>query len=59
MRRLESGGPGEERAVDGVDNRLSTDLATTEESAIEPLDGIFAALDLVKFKVDVTLCVRI
>ncbi|KAL8719751.1 MAG: hypothetical protein Q9181_008024 [Wetmoreana brouardii] len=43
-------GPREKGAVDGVDNGLSADLATTEKPAVESLDSVLTALNLVKFE---------
>jgi hypothetical protein len=38
---------------------LGGDLLAAEETAIEALDGIFAALDAVKLQVDVSLGIGI
>lgn len=38
---------------------MRADLSPAEESAVETLDGVFAALDLVEFEVDITLGVGI
>lgn len=51
--------PREERAVDGVDNRLGADLTSAEETAIETLDGVFPASHTVEFEVNVALGIRI
>lgn len=56
---LDSFGAGEKTAVDCIDNRLSGDLMASEETAIQTLDGVLAALDSVKFEVNVALRVRI
>lgn len=56
---LQCTGPREKRAVNGIDDRLSADLSPAEESAVEALDGVLAALDLVEFEVDVALGVGI
>lgn len=57
--RSESFGPREETAVDGVNNRLSTDLPTAKESSIETSDSVLAARNFVEFEIDVALCVRV
>lgn len=49
----------EQTTVDSVNNWLSTDLPTTEESSIEPFDGVLSTLDPVEFEVDIALRVRI
>lgn len=49
----------EETAVYGVDDWLGGDLSTTEETAVQTLDGILPTLDTVKLQVDITLGVRI
>ena len=46
-------------AVDGVNDRLSADLATTKETSVETFDGVLAALNTIEFEVDVTLSIRI
>lgn len=56
---LQCTSPRKKRAINGVDNRLRADLSPAEESAVETLDGVFAALDLVEFEVDITLGVGI
>lgn len=56
---LQCTGPREKRAVNGIDDRLSADLSPAEESAVEALYGVLAALDLVEFEVDVALGVGI
>lgn len=56
---LDSFGSREEAAVDGINDRLSTDLSTTKESAVETLYGVLASLDAVEFKVDIALRVGI
>lgn len=54
-----SHGLGEETAIDGLDDRLSSDGATAEESAVETLDGILAARDRFELDVDVALGVGV
>ena len=49
----------EEGAVNRVNNRLSADLPTTKESSIQPLYGILAPLNTIKFEVDVALRVGV
>ncbi len=56
---LESRSTGEKGAVDGVDDRLSADLAATEEATVEAFDGILTARDAVEFEVDVALGIGI
>lgn len=51
--------PGKKTAVHSVDDRLSGNLATTKETAVEALDGILATLDSVEFEVDIALRMRI
>lgn len=46
-------------AVDSIHNRSRADHSSSEISAIKALDGILASLDTIKFKVDVSLRVRI
>lgn len=50
---------GKQGVVDGIDEGLGADLASSEVSAVKAFDGIFAALYTVKFQVDVTLRVWI
>ena len=57
--RLERAGSGEERAVDGIDNRLSRDLPAAKETAVQSFDSILAASDAVELQVDVALGIRI
>ncbi len=56
---LKSRSPREERAVNGINNGLSADLTSTEETAIEAFDGVLAASDAVELEVDVALGVGI
>lgn len=56
---LDRPGTREDTAVDGVHDRLGGDRAAAEETTVETLDGVFAALDLVEFQVDVAFRVRI
>lgn len=52
-------GTREQTAVHCIDNRLGSDGAAAKETAVETLDGVFAALDTVEFQVDVAFRVRI
>lgn len=56
---LDRPGTREDAAVDGVHDGLGGDGAAAEEATVETLDGVFAALDLVEFQVDVAFRVRI
>jgi hypothetical protein len=49
----------EETAINGINDGLGTDLSTTKESPVEPLDGVLASLYTIKLQVDVTLSVWI
>ena len=49
----------EQRAVDSIDNRLSRDLSTAEETSIETFDGVLTTLDAVELEVDVACGVLI
>lgn len=51
--------PREKTAVHSIDDWLSGDHPATEETAIETLDRVLAALDSVELQVDVTLRVGI
>ena len=53
--RLDSLGPGEKSAVNGIHDGLGGDLSSTEESAIEALDGVLATLNAVELQVDISL----
>ena len=57
--RLKSRSARKEGTVDGVNDRLSANLATTKESSVETFDGVLAALNTIKFEVDVALSVWI
>lgn len=46
---------GEVHIVDSVHEVLRGDALTTEEAAVQTLDGVFAALDTVKFDVDLSI----
>ena len=59
MRQSECFGTGEETAVDGVNNWLSTDLPTTKEPSIETLECVLSALNLLEFDVDIAFGIRI
>jgi hypothetical protein len=50
-----SDGPGarEQTAVDGVHNRSSCDHPSIKITAVQALDGVLSALDLVELEVDV------
>lgn len=50
---------GEKTAVHSVNDRLGSDLLSTEETAVKTLNSVLAALDAVKLQVDVALRVRI
>jgi hypothetical protein len=52
-------GAREQTAVDSIDDRLSTDLTTAEEPAVETFDRVFASLDSVEFEVNIALGVWI
>ena len=52
-------GPGEQTAVDRVNDRLSGYLSSTEEPSVQTLDGIFTTLDSVEFQVDIALGIGI
>lgn len=56
---LKSRSARKEGTVNGVNDRLSADLATTKETSIETFDGVLAALNTIKFEVDVALSIRI
>ena len=56
---LQCRSPRKQRAVDGIDHRLRADLPTAEESAVETLDRILAALDTVELEVYVALGIGI
>jgi len=56
---LKSRSPREEGAIDGIDDRLSADLAAAKESTVETFDSVLATRDPVKLEVDVALSVRI
>lgn len=56
---LKSRSARKEGTVDGVNDRLSADLATTKEASVETFDGVLTALNTVKFEVDVALSIRI
>jgi hypothetical protein len=49
------GGASEKTAVDRVNNWLSTDLPTTEESAVQTLDRILPTLHSIELEIDVAL----
>ena len=46
---------GEVHVVDSVHEVLRGDALASEEAAVEALDGVFAALDTVKFDVDLSV----
>ena len=46
---------GEVHVVDSVHEVLRGDALTSEEAAVQALDGVFAALDTVKFDVDLSI----
>ena len=46
---------GEVHVVDSVHEILRGDALASEEAAVEALDGVFAALDTVKFDVDLAI----
>jgi hypothetical protein len=46
---------GEVHVVDSVHEVLCGDALATEEAAVQALDGVFAALDTVKFDVDLSI----
>jgi len=46
---------GEVHVVNSVHEVLRSDALATEEAAVEALDGVFAALDTVKFDVDLAI----
>ena len=50
---LKCGSSRKQRAIDSVDNRLSRDLSTTEETSVQAFDGVLATLNAVKLQVDV------
>lgn len=52
---LDVRGLGEVHVVDSVHEVLRGDALTTEEAAVEALDGVFAALNTVKFDVDLSI----
>lgn len=41
--------PGEETAVNSIDDRCGADLTPAKESAIQAFDGVFSALDTIEF----------
>ena len=53
------GGASKKTAVDCVNNWLSTDLPTTEESAVQALDRILPTLHSIELEIDVALGIRI
>ena len=53
------GGASEKTAVDRVNNWLSTDLPTTEESAVQALDRILPTLHSIELEIDIALGIRI
>lgn len=53
------GGASKETAVDRVNNWLSTDLPTTEESAVQALDRILPTLHSIELEIDIALGIRI
>jgi hypothetical protein len=53
------GGASKKTAVDRVNNWLSTDLPTTEESAVQALDRILPTLHSIELEIDVALGIRI
>ena len=59
MRSLHSLSAREQAAVDGVDDGLGADLAATEETAVEALDGVLTALHRRELEVDVALRVGV
>ena len=46
---------GEVHVVDSVDEVLRGDALASEEAAVQALDGVYAALDTVKFDVDLSV----
>ena len=52
-------GAREQTAVDRVHNRSSSDHPPIKIAAVEPLDGVLSALDLVELEVDVALRVGV
>ncbi len=52
-------GAREQTAVDGVHNRCGGDHPASEVAAVQALDGVLAALDLVELEVDVSGRARI
>lgn len=46
---------GKIHVVDGVHKVLCSDALTTEETAVQALDGVLASLDTVKFDVDLSV----
>ena len=56
---LKSRSARKEGTVDGVNDGLSADLTTTKETSVETFNGVLAALNTIKFEVDVALSVRI
>jgi hypothetical protein len=52
---LDSLGPGEETAVDGIHDGLGGNLLSAKVSAIEALNGILATLNAVELQVDISL----
>jgi hypothetical protein len=53
--RLDSLGPGEKAAVDGIHDGLGGDLLSAKVSAIEALNSILATLNAVELQVDISL----
>lgn len=48
-------GTREQRAVNGIHDWLCADLAPTEETAVEPFNGILPTLNAIEFEIDVAL----
>lgn len=51
--------PGEQTAVDSIDDGLRGNLSATEEASVKTLDSILPALHSIEFQVNVALRVGI
>ena len=59
LMQLDRLGSGEETAVDCINDWLSANLPTTEETSIETFNGVLSTLYTIKLEVNVTLSVWI
>lgn len=56
---LDRSGARKQTAVDSIHNRRRADLSPAEETAVQALDGVLSALNLVKLQVDIALGVGV